>query len=164
MTKEIELTQGYKTTVDDEDFEYLSQFKWHFSAGYVIRIKYDASLKRDRIGMHQIILGRKLGRKLIPGELPDHVDNNPLNNTRQNIRVSTHKQNMRNKPKRRTQTTSRFKGVSLHSTGNKWQSQIMVDGKIIYIGLFSDEELAAKAYDQVALRQFGEFARLNFPN
>lgn len=155
MAKEIELTQGYKTLVDDIDFEYLSQFRWHLSGGYV---------KRNRISMHRIILERKLGRKLTPGEFPDHVDNNPLNNTRQNIRPCTHAQNMRNKSKTRGQTSSQFKGVSLHSTGNKWQSQIRADGKILYIGLFSDEELAAKAYDQHAVLHFGEFAKLNFPN
>lgn len=164
MTKEIKLTQGYKTLVDDEDFEYLSQFKWYISSrGYALRSEYDETgKKKPHVRMHRIVLERKLGRKLIAGEEPDHRDINPLNNTRSNLRTSTRQQNTINRAK--WKSSSRFKGVSWKQSVKKWYSQIYVNGKLVYLGTFLNEVDAAKAYDQRTLSLFGEFARLNFPN
>jgi hypothetical protein len=40
---------------------------------------------------------------------------------------------------------------------------ISLGGKVKWIGVFATEEEAARAYDEVALREWGEFAPLNFP-
>lgn len=56
------------------------------------------------------------------------------------------------------------KGVTYCKKGRKrWQAQIQVDGKSIYLGTFDTPELAATAYDQAATVHHGAFARLNFP-
>jgi hypothetical protein len=74
-----------------------------------------------------------------------------------NCRWVTHRQNSFNRRKRSNARGSRFKGVVV--MGNKWQ--VTIGGK--FLGTFALENDAALAYDRAALEQFGEFARLNFP-
>ena len=63
--------------------------------------------------------------------------------------------------------TSRYVGVFLKD-GSRWVARIHYRGKPIYIRSFNieiegAEEMAAKAYDEVAVKLYGENARLNFP-
>jgi AP2 domain len=58
---------------------------------------------------------------------------------------------------------SRYKGVSWSKTVNKWRSRIMIDGHENYLGVFSCEEDAAKAYDIAARNAWGSDCYLNFP-
>lgn len=87
--------------------------------------------------------------------IPDHINGSTLDCTRENLRHATHKQNMRN---RAGWSKSGFKGV--YSRNGKWEAYILKK----YLGTFDAPELAAIAYDEAAIKQFGEFARLNFPN
>jgi hypothetical protein len=59
--------------------------------------------------------------------------------------------------------TSSFRGVSWSKQSRKWQSQIKIGGKTKHLGVFSDEEVAARAYDVKATVQRGDRAVLNFP-
>jgi hypothetical protein len=43
----------------------------------------------------------------------------------------------------------------------KWQAQIQNGGRLFYLGYFESEKDAARAYDQAAQKEFGEFARIN---
>jgi len=94
----------------------------------------------------------------------DHIDGNGLRNTRDNLRIVTQRENLRNQRKR-DKRTSRFFGVSRRSRAvNPWQCHFRLpSGKKIYVGVFATEEEAARDYDRLALIHFGEFARLNFP-
>jgi len=58
--------------------------------------------------------------------------------------------------------TSKYKGVCWHKAAKKWNSQIIIKNKKTYLGCFTDEIEAAKAYDKMAKLHFGEFAYLNF--
>jgi hypothetical protein len=58
---------------------------------------------------------------------------------------------------------SKYRGVNWNKSNNKWQAQIMCDGKNHYLGSFADAEEAARAYDQAARVQHGKTAQLNFP-
>lgn len=88
----------------------------------------------------------------------DHIDGDPSNNARANLRAVTHHQNMRNSKKRVTSFTSKWKGVS--KMGRQWQARIYIDGKNVLVGRFRDERDAAEAYMFAALEHFGEYARL----
>lgn len=160
MAKQIELTRGFVALVDDIDFEYLRQFNWCVSHGYAAR---NAHKNGGFIFMHRVVLERKLGRPLSKEERADHEDRKRAHNTRDNIRLATHKQNVRNRSKVSGNTSSRFIGVSWHKTGRKWNARIKTNNKLIHLGCFNNEEDAAKVYDQAALFLFGEFASLNFP-
>lgn len=92
----------------------------------------------------------------------DHEDGDTMNNQRYNLRKATTSQNGANRGKQDRPTTSRFKGVNLHWSGG-WRAYITVDGEWTYLGIFTAEITAARAYDLAAIERFGEYARLNFP-
>jgi hypothetical protein len=56
-----------------------------------------------------------------------------------------------------------YRGVYLTSWGNRWQAAIQYGGKRRYLGTYSTQESAARAYDREALSLYGDAARLNFP-
>jgi hypothetical protein len=154
MAKQIPLTRGYTTIVDDEDFDELSKYKWHCSSyGYAIRI-IRIGLKRKTIWMHRLIVGTPDGMDT------DHINGNRLDNRRTNLRVCTTTQNVRNATKREN-TSSRFKGVYWCKRVSKWMARVSLNSKGIYLGYFDDEIDAAKAYNEAAQKHYGEFAKLN---
>ena len=92
----------------------------------------------------------------------DHRDRNGLNNMDANLRFASKGQNQAN---RRKGAASRFKGVTLDSRESlprRWVAKIQCDGLPIWLGRHASAEEAARAYDEAAVRLFGEFARTNF--
>lgn len=156
--KRIPLTQGKFALVDDEDFDYLMQWKWRLLKGkytyYAITSIY-RERKRSTESMHRMILKPKEGQWI------DHKNRNGLNNTRLNIRTCTMSQNAQNRRAIKN-TTSKYKGVMWHPRLKKWKVQIYSSVKCIYLGVFADEVEAAKTYDKKAKGLFGEFAKFNF--
>jgi hypothetical protein len=156
--KFIRLTQGKIAMVDDEDFEWLSESSWHYSK----------SNKEDRYGyakrpgtgktaldrMHRVIMKARDGVDV------DHVDGNGINNQKSNLRICTKHQNRFN-TKIPSANTSGFKGVGFHKKARKWRARVKLNGKENHIGLFVDKIEAAKAYDELATKLFGKFARTN---
>lgn len=148
--KEIPLTRGKVTVVDDDDFDRLSQVKWHYSPEGYARNSWSLGY------MHRAIMGAPTGMEI------DHIDGNKLNNTKANLRICTGQQNDFNRQWKRPRAQSRFKGVRIGRNGIRWQAGIRVNRKEIYIGTFDSEEEAAQAYDVKARELFGEFACCNF--
>ena len=62
-----------------------------------------------------------------------------------------------------TRTTSRFRGVCLNKTSNRWRAVIHESGKQKGLGQYDSELAAARAYDAEAFRRHGGCAKLNFP-
>jgi hypothetical protein len=153
----IPLTQGQTALIDDIDALEILKYKW-----YAFRRKgkhtYYAARRTGHAGplvqMHRQLMG-------FPDCEIDHCDGNGLNNQRCNLRKSTRSQNAANSRPRCG--TSKFKGVHWERGRQKWVAQSTFNGRKSYIGRFATEIEAAKAYDAVALKLFGEFARLNFP-
>jgi hypothetical protein len=156
--KRIKLTQGKFALVSDEDYEFLSQWKWcackDHKTFYAVRGLPGVNGKPTTIKMHRVIAER-IGIKN-----PDHKDQNGLNNQRSNLREATQSQQIANQNLRRN-NTSGYKGVSWFKRAEKWRAYIRVSRKQIYLGLFMDIKDAAKAYNKAALKYFGEFAVLN---
>jgi hypothetical protein len=155
--KEIKLTQGLSTQVDDEDFEYLSQFKWY--AAKSRNTFYAQKGRNPIIKMHRLIMKT-------PDNLQvDHQDHNGLNNQRSNIRNCTIADNNRNCT---AHGRCKYLGVCYSSNiinGVKYEyihASIRINRIPIHLGTFKTEEAAAHAYDKKAKELFGEFANLNF--
>lgn len=99
-------------------------------------------------------------------EFLDHVDGDPTNNSIDNLREATIRQNGMNRKKSKSYngkpTSSRFKGVCWDKQRKKWLVQIMINGKMKHLGRFTSEIEAARSYDKAAIRLFGEFKKLNY--
>ncbi len=152
--KEIYLKTGETAFVDDTDFEVLKNYKWYLSNSgsaqtYVQRKSY-------HIG-HFILTD--YGSKHTNFEV-DHINRNPLDNRRCNLRLCTKTQNAQNR-KKRSGCKSFFKGLFFNKKTDLWQTRITINKKRISLGYFKNELDAALAYDSAALKYFGEFACTN---
>lgn len=154
--KKIYLTgiigKGMFTLVDDEDYGWLSKHKWHLDR-YVIRSIY-LNGKRYHSRMHRVIINTPEGMHT------DHINGDKLDNRRENLRVCTRSENMANCGLKKS-NKSGYKGVHWSKNNKNWRVQIRKDGKYVYQRYFHNILDAARAYNKVALKYHGEFARLN---
>lgn len=157
----MELTISNRVVlIDEEDYAKISKYEWqvaNYGRGYL----YAVSTFPDRsfVQMHRFILNLNRDDKI---EV-DHKDHNTLNNQKSNLRLATKSQQHMNQ-KIRSDNQVGYKGVSWRSPPNKYIVRITVDGKRIEVGRFDDKIEAAKAYDEAAIRYYGEFAYTNFPH
>lgn len=176
LTKTGKNAGKYFAQVDDEDFEYLNQWNWHASVRlhgvYAIRSVWDTTIKGDKkkIRMQRAIMNPP------EGMVVDHIDHNPLNNQKNNLRICTRKQNSQNRSPLKRETSSKYIGVKWAKRNHKhklrfgelktychgyWVARVKADKKEYHLGYFKDEKEAALAYNQKAKELFGEFANLN---
>jgi hypothetical protein len=162
--KLLPLSQDKFAIVDSDDYDRLNTYKWCLSktprTNYAMRSTKARRIKgkrakRKTILMHRFILNAP------PGLVVDHINHDGLDNRKSNLRLCTRKQNNHNK--RPQGKTSKYKGVYFSKLRKKFIARIQMNGKTTYIGLFTDQIAAAKAYDKKARELFGEFAYLNFP-
>lgn len=159
--KQINLTKGYITIVDDIDYDFaMSGNAWHINRNghfvYAVReIRRESELVLVQ-RLHRAILERKLVTSL-HGLMVDHINHNTLDNTRDNLRPATPQQNSAN-ARKRAGCSSIYKGVTWEKALGKWRAMIRVNGKLIHLGSFSVEEEAAEVYNAASKKHFGEFA------
>jgi len=158
--KLIPLSLGKFTTVDDEDYQRFSQYKWHTyknrNTYYAVRNVWQKDGKTRSILMHREILGLKHG----DSRKTDHKDGDGLNNRRCNLRICTNRQNCRNC--HAIWGTSKYRGVYWNTKDKRWRAGITYNGKHLHLGSFTIEDEAARVYDAKALELFREFASTNF--
>lgn len=162
--KQIELTGKGDikyALVDDKWFDFLSQWKWqayfHRYTWYALRCTGSASKGTyRRIYMHREVLG------VIPdGKMVDHINKNGLDNQVENLRICTNSENRRNS-KLQTNNTTGYKGIILDKRTGTYRVRLNVNGRRHSFGYYSDAKIAAKKYDELARRFYGEFASPNF--
>lgn len=165
--KTIITTDGHEMWVDDEDYDYLMLYDFTLNQhGYPIG---KPKQKYKRIGLfssapvHKILIDKgQKGRHVVI----DHVDGNKLNNQKENLRICSHAENMRNRKITTTysnkETTSKYKGLVWRKKNKKWQVHISIEeNKEVFVGYFKDEIAGANCYNYYAKKYHGEFARLN---
>ena len=146
----VPLNNGSMALVDVADYPLVSHYKWGSWKGYV-RVHYGGKV----LLMHRLILG-----VVNSSDHVDHINGNPSDNRRCNLRVCTHAENLRNRRKQKN-TSSVYKGVCASYKG-KWRATIRTNGIKQHLGCFGSEIDAARAYDAAARESFGEFAKTNF--
>jgi len=156
--REISLSQGQVALVDDEDYYTLIQYKWFASKRknkfYAYR-NISINGKHTNQYMHRLIMNATSKS----GDV-DHIDTNGLNNQKQNLRLcSTSQNNMNQLPQ--IGKTSAYKGVFWDKYNKRFVCKIKLNGAIVFIKYCRNEIDAAVAYNNAALKYFGEFARIN---
>lgn len=144
--------------IDLDEVGRVSLHKWYAQLSgrtcYVIATA-SAGLPSHHMRLHAFIMRAEKGQRF------DHINGDGLDNRKENLRLAASAQNARNTFKTNSShVTSKFKGVSLSSSG-RWIAQIRFEGQPQALGVFDDEEDAARAYDTAAIRLFKEFAKTN---
>lgn len=146
---------GRVAIIDDIDAALIAPYKLNSDIRthtVYVRCWYVNDGKRKYIYLHQLIGGY---------DQTDHCDGNGLNNMRANLRRCSNSENCWNASKKRRH--KRFKGIYFEQQRQKWRVRIRVNHKMIDGGFFASETDAAYAYDELARKYHGDFARFNFP-
>ena len=135
--KKIKLTQNKYALIDDEDFEFLNQWKWSTSSkGYAVR-KVQVGVGHKNRTFYNIYMHRVVGN--IPEELQtDHINHKKLDNRKNNLRAVTNQQNHFNMPLSSRNKTG-YKGVYWFKRDKNWQAQITLNAKKIHLGYFDSK-------------------------
>ena len=157
---EIQLTQDQVTYIDLIDSD-LAQVRW--CAAKMKHGFYALCYRKGRVTvyLHRVILERKLGHSIPDGIKCDHADLDSLNNRRNNLRLATNSQNGHNRHMQ--SKTTGYRGVTQDKRCKtpKFWAHIRVEGKDLYLGMFTNAEDAYAAYVKAAKQYYGEYARLD---
>lgn len=147
-----QLTRGLVALFSPEDFPLVATHNWYANPTHGIFYasrRGKASETASTVKMH---------KQISDGQVVDHINNDSLDNRRENLRPCTQLQNTRNaKPWGSVQ----YKGVSFHKITGKYRARIRINGQTKQLGAFDSAESAAAVYNRAAAAEFGEFAYLN---
>lgn len=149
-----------KVKIDTEDFERVNKHSWRITYGTTGRPRVVSTFQTPK-GPRQVTLGKFLmsppkGKQVYPRRF-----NEGLDYRKNNLVVCTLKERQQLLPKKRTVTTSKFRGVSFLKSKSLWRAGIEVEGRAITLGNFKTEEDAAEAYNAAARKYFGSHAYQN---
>lgn len=145
-----------KSIIDIDDIEKIKNYKWGLdSKGYVKRNNESSKT----IKLHNYIMGYDCDDNYYY----DHIDRNPLNNRKSNLRVCTKQQNTWNRSISSRNTTG-TPGLYFKKSRNKWTVTFRINGKSIQIGSFKTKEEAISARKEAELKYYGEFSIYNNEN
>jgi len=157
--KYINLTQGKRAMVDDEDYEALNKYTWYAwknEEGYFYAVrtprKHEGFPDGTKLRMHRVVMSAPQGYKV------DHKFHCTLDNRKSQLRLCDTSQNAGNQQLAKN-STSGYKGVS--RLNHYWQARIGIKNKRVFLGNFKCKHDAADAYNEAALEYHKEFAYLN---
>lgn len=146
----IPLTKGYEAIIDAEDVPLVNGRNWR--ALVCPRATYAVASGVRTAYLHRTIMGEPEGMEV------DHRDGNGLNCRRENLRAASVAQNAMNRGAQ-SNNTSGFKGVTWHKKRKRWQAQIHLNRKQVFLGYFDDPVAAHGAYCAACVQLHGEFNR-----
>lgn len=153
----VKLLLTYKddkiATIDKSDYDKVKYYKCTIIKKGYVQIK----IKNKSFLLHRFLMGAS------DPEIPvDHIDENKLNNTTANLRMSDPQKNSQNKSKR-TGLTSKYIGVSYDKKIKKWVCSVAVNYKTVFASRSTEEELCARARDLYIITNLkNEHFKLNF--
>lgn len=143
----IFLVKDRQILVDDADHESIVAHSWYLEKSRsktYLRSRIDGKLVR----LHQFILG-----ETAKGKVVDHINGNTFDNRRENLRVCSGGQNIQ----RGYLKKNKYMGVSYYARDKNYRVRV---GKK-HIGYFNDQKSAAIAYNNAAVRMYGNLAKIN---
>ena len=165
--KQIVLTRGQVALVDDDDFDYLSQWKWNAHRRddrctyYAVRSSYEG-VGRKTVRMHNVVFQRHNATQY---EELDHIDRNGLNNMKSNLRACTRSENLFNRrnfgvlPKgirlQKSTYTDKDNRTRIYT---KYQARININGKSIFLGNYSNLDEAINVYTEASKKYYPNYA------
>jgi hypothetical protein len=155
----VTLSKGQQAVVDAADLVFLNGHSWYAIKRAAGGGFYAATTPFFIDGIRYSLMHRAL-LLAPPGIHIDHINRDPLDNRRRNLRFCTISENAANRVGHRLNRNG-FRGVT--KQGHRFSSKIKVRGKEKFLGTFPTAEEAGRAWDMAAREHFGEFARLNFP-
>lgn len=147
-----QLTRGMTALFSPEDYDLVKCHNWYVSPSRGIR--YACRRAKAFEGKHTI----RMHRHISDDCQVDHINSDGLDNRRENLRKCTQAENTRNT---RPWGGVSYKGVDFHKITGKYRARIRIDGATRQLGVFDDPESAARAYNDAAMKVFGQFAYLN---
>ncbi len=142
---------GRSFIFDADDLELVSRYSWSVDKkGYVIGL----SKEGRRVKLHRVLMDNPVG-------VVDHINGQPWDCRRSNLRSATQHQNTQNCSLPKSSTTG-YKGVCFDNKKQKYMAHIHPNGRMKFLGYYSDPVDAALAYDRAALFYFKSFAKTNF--
>lgn len=154
MSKEIVITRGEVTIVDDDNYEELCQYKWYLMDGFAGRTVTE-NKKRTTVYMHRVVADAPKGVSVY------HLNGNKLDNRRENLLLEKGSARMHQR-KKNVAHSSKYRGVYWAKEKKIWIAEIKVNKKHLRLGYFEDEKEAAIAYDTAAYQYYGPLAQTNF--
>lgn len=129
-----------KCYIDKEDIEKVQECKWSLKKNKRIKVENVFYVRGDfkingiwkQFYLHRYLLEPEKGLHI------DHIDGDPLNNRRSNLRAVTNQENHFNR--------KAVKGYCWDKRRRKYKSKIRVGANIIYLGYFTTEQEAKAAY------------------
>ncbi|MGA2070874.1 MAG: AP2 domain-containing protein [Sedimentisphaerales bacterium] len=159
--RKIYLGQNEYTIVEPADYYAFGKYNWILircnKKPYAISEFKIGRKKTKRVYLHRAIM------KAPKRRIVDHRNCDGLDNRRANLRFATYSQNLANRSKTKSKTTSKYRGVYFDKRYGKWNVRIKWKYKTRWLGRFENEIDAARAYDKAARKYHKDFARLNFP-
>jgi hypothetical protein len=135
-----------RTLIDTKNIPLVENYRWNLDGlGYAT-----SKSNGRRIKLSRVIMGEPKGM------IVDHINHNTLDNREANLRICTRSQNMMNRKTNKV-SSSGYKGVYWHDSGNSWAAQISINNKRIYLGLFKNIEDAIAARKKAEEKYYGEF-------
>lgn len=140
---------NYKIIVDAEDVELLKEYKWSCSKGdYCYGHKKNSE---EKVAIHRLLMNPK------DNEEVDHINNNPLDNRKCNLRLCDRSNNCCNKQKQ-SNNKSGYKNICWKNKQQKWQVSIVKNGKD-YRKFFNNIDEAIKWRNEILEQVHKDFAK-----
>lgn len=146
----IVFPNNIKAIFDKEDYDTIVNYHWRLS----INNHLYTNIHGVQTPITEIIL-KGNGVYIPEDKMVDHIDRNPLNNTKINLRICSVGENAFNKSIRIDNTSGK---TGVYKYRDKWVSKIGFHGKLIHLGYFEDFGDAVKARELAEKEYFGKFA------
>lgn len=143
ILKNNDLKEVSRALIDKRDYNAVKNHKWSDDRGYV-----HSWIDGKRTKLHRFLLKPK------KDEIIDHINKNPLDNRRFNLRITTISVNCFNIKLKKNNTSGKT-GISQDKDTNKWRARIMKNGRAIYLGTFKRIKDAIKVRKEAELKYYG---------